>query len=69
MNRLPALDAVRAVAILLVVSWHYQAMLPPYYTVYGEFGPFWRDDFFVLSGYLITALLAKEYQTTGTVSI
>ena len=54
----PALDGVRAVAIVLVFLSHAHAPLFD-----GAF--FGVDLFFVLSGYLITSLLLKEYQQAG----
>ena len=56
----PALDGLRAVAILLVILSHAHA---PMFD--GAF--FGVDLFFVLSGYLITALLLKEMQATGRI--
>lgn len=55
----PDIEGLRAVAILLVVAFH--AHVP------GIRGGFVGVDiFFVLSGYLITELLAHEVETTGT---
>jgi peptidoglycan/LPS O-acetylase OafA/YrhL len=58
----PALDGLRAVAVLAVIGYH------------GKVG--WLrggflgvDVFFVLSGYLITALLLAEHAETGRVSV
>lgn len=56
----PALDGLRAVAILLVLLSHAHA---PMFD--GAF--FGVDLFFVLSGYLITSLLLKEVQATGRI--
>ena len=54
----PALDGLRAVAIVLVFLSH--AHVPMFD------GAFYGVDlFFVLSGYLITSLLLKEYQQSG----
>ena len=54
----PALDGVRALSILAVVLFHCE--LP------GARGGFvGLDVFFVLSGYLITSLLAAEYRQGG----
>jgi peptidoglycan/LPS O-acetylase OafA/YrhL len=54
----PALDGVRALSILAVVLFHCE--LP------GAHGGFvGLDVFFVLSGYLITSLLAAEYRHGG----
>ena len=58
----PDIDGLRAVAILGVVAYH--VGLPG---VTGGFAGV--DVFFVLSGYLITQLLARELADTGTVSI
>lgn len=57
----PALDGIRAVAILLVIGYHYFALPPG-----GEVGV---DLFFVLSGFLITALLLEERASRGMVSL
>ena len=54
----PALDGLRAVAILLVILSHAHAPLFD--------GAFYGVDlFFVLSGYLITTLLLQEWQQSG----
>jgi peptidoglycan/LPS O-acetylase OafA/YrhL len=55
MKRLPALDALRGIAILIVLVYHYvpEQYKPPL---------FWSgvDLFFVLSGFLITDILIKN---------
>lgn len=57
----PALDGLRAIAILMVVLFHaFPTAFPG-----GWMGV---DIFFVLSGFLITTILMKERQTTGTIS-
>ena len=69
---LPALDGVRGFAVLLVVITHLQLLVP-----YEVTGIRWVDDviegsylgvdlFFVLSGFLITALLLGEVKTTNS---
>lgn len=59
---LPGLDGLRAVAVLLVVVYHlWPAALPG-----GMIGV---DIFFVISGYLITALLMREGAYTGQVNL
>lgn len=58
----PALDGIRAVAILMVVAdhvWHE----PPI-----ALGPTGVTLFFALSGYLITGILVDEHTRTGRVS-
>jgi peptidoglycan/LPS O-acetylase OafA/YrhL len=67
-KRLPVLDGIRAVAIILVIighglwetPWHLSALL---------FGYTGVAVFFVLSGYLITAVLLAEETATGKVSL
>ncbi len=61
MKHEPALDGIRALAIIPVVFFH----AFPGIIVGGWAGV---DIFFVLSGYLITRLLAEEIRTTGTLS-
>lgn len=56
----PALDGVRAVAVLAVFAYHL-GWLPG-----GFLGV---DVFFVLSGYLITSLLLREFASRGTISL
>ncbi|MGZ4450536.1 acyltransferase family protein [Oryzihumus sp.] len=64
-TRRPALDGVRALAVLAVVVYHLGggagSALPG-----GFLGV---DAFFVLSGYLITSLLLAEHQCTGRVDL
>ncbi len=54
------LDGLRGVAILLVLAFHF-GLLPG-----GSLGV---DIFFVLSGFLITSLLAEEWQRRGSISL
>jgi peptidoglycan/LPS O-acetylase OafA/YrhL len=61
-GHLPALNGVRGIAVVLVFLFH--AEVP------GFTGAFIGVDiFFVLSGFLITALLLQERQGRGTVSL
>ncbi|MFI7588356.1 acyltransferase family protein [Spongisporangium articulatum] len=64
-GRRPALDGVRAVAVLAVAVYHFgggdSSWLPG-----GFLGV---DVFFVLSGYLITGLLLAEWSRTGSISL
>ena len=70
-KRIPTLDGLRAVSIVLVLLNHlvgtlyYPAILSPL----GEFGNFGVRVFFVISGYLITSLLIKEHERTGSISL
>jgi peptidoglycan/LPS O-acetylase OafA/YrhL len=58
---MPALDGVRALAVLAVMAFHNFSWLPGGY--YGV------DAFFVLSGFLITSLLVAEVGETGTLKL
>jgi peptidoglycan/LPS O-acetylase OafA/YrhL len=61
----PALDGLRALAVSVVVAFHY----PPE-TAHAFRGGFLGvDAFFVLSGFLITTLLLEEHRRTGSVSL
>src|ERR1700680_1202227 len=55
-QRTVELDVLRGFAILLVMGAHVQA-----YPIWSTFGGFGVDLFFVLSGFLISNLLFKEY--------
>ena len=58
----PALDGVRAVAVLSVMAYHFGASWMP-----GGF--LGVDMFFVLSGYLITSLLLVEWDGTKRIDL
>jgi len=60
--RIPGLDGLRGVAILCVLAVH---TTPPVL----ESGFFGVDIFFVLSGFLITTLLLREMDRTGTIDL
>jgi len=66
------LDLLRALAILLVIGHHMSTVPPEFPAVLQAFLNGWRkigwmgvDLFFVLSGFLISGLLYKEYAETG----
>src|SRR5450759_2378891 len=61
-KHLPALDGIRALAVFVVILYHSGVVT----NVPGDLGV---TAFFVLSGFLITWLLDKEYDRTGTVSL
>jgi peptidoglycan/LPS O-acetylase OafA/YrhL len=58
----PALDGLRALAVLAVIAHHASPTLLP-----GGF--LGVDVFFVLSGFLITALLLEEWEKTGRIGL
>ena len=60
--QLPAIDGLRAVAVVAVLLWHAQVGV-----VRG--GYLGVESFFVVSGYLITALLWTERRATGRTSL
>jgi peptidoglycan/LPS O-acetylase OafA/YrhL len=70
--RLPSLDGLRALSIGLVLLGHIQGTagagrLPPWAQL--EFGIIGVRVFFIISGYLITTLLLRELERSGTISI
>ena len=58
-NRLPGLDTLRALAILVVMIFHLQRLLPDIFSPIAHYGWMGVDLFFVLSGYLIGSQLLK----------
>jgi peptidoglycan/LPS O-acetylase OafA/YrhL len=74
--RLPQLDALRTLAIVLVLGRHFDYMPPAGEKIAGAVIGTWYlcgwtgvDLFFVLSGYLISGLLFREYIRHGTVNL
>ena len=59
---LPALDGIRALAVLGVLAYHANQS-------WAHGGFLGVDAFFVLSGFLITSLLLAEFAQTGTVRL
>jgi peptidoglycan/LPS O-acetylase OafA/YrhL len=62
LGRRPVLDGVRAVGILAVMAYHLRSD-------YFPGGYLGVQMFFVLSGFLITALLVAEYSSGGTIRL
>jgi peptidoglycan/LPS O-acetylase OafA/YrhL len=69
-HRIPSLDGLRAFSIALVLAGH---SIPNgqwnwfFWKVFGN-GDLGVSIFFVISGFLITSLLLKEYNDTGEIS-
>lgn len=61
-RHVPALDGLRAVAVLAVVAFHFGAG-------FARGGLLGVDIFFVLSGFLITSLLLDEHARRGTIRL
>lgn len=69
-ERLYGLDHLRALAIILVLLFHYRAFKhPEWIETVGKFGWTGVDLFFVLSGFLISGQLFKEMKNNGTISL
>ena len=74
-RNIPSLDGLRAVSILLVLLAHSSWFLPkiitqstPFRFIVGN-GTHGVAVFFVISGYLITTLLLREFTTTHSISL
>jgi peptidoglycan/LPS O-acetylase OafA/YrhL len=61
---IPGLDGIRAIAFLMVFWAH--ALPPVSYYIPATLGV---TVFFFLSGYLITTLLRREFESTGTIAL
>ncbi|MGH3416457.1 MAG: acyltransferase family protein, partial [Actinocrinis sp.] len=61
-RRVPALDGLRALAIIAVLLYHAGFG-------FARGGFLGVDAFFVLSGFLITGLLVSEHEKTGRISL
>ena len=61
-RRLPALDGLRALAVLAVLCYHLGFS-------WARGGYLGVDLFFVLSGFLITSLLLEEHEDTGAIRL
>ena len=68
MRHIPSLDGLRAISILMVVIGHW-ASLHYQSEVGGAFANLGVRIFFIISGYLITTLLLKEYAKTSTIQL
>lgn len=68
MKRIPSVDGMRAISIALVVIGHW-AELRFHSDVAGAFANLGVRIFFVISGYLITTLLLREREKTGSICV
>src|SRR5437868_12058776 len=74
MKRIPSLDGLRAISILLVIVGHiYDGAYGgysrnPLWIVFGNAG-LGVTVFFVISGFLITTLLLREHERDGGISL
>ncbi len=62
-----SLDGMRAVAVLAVVLFH-AALVVPSFQHFFQNGFLGVDIFFVLSGFLITSIMLKEFDKTGDIN-
>ncbi|WP_414044298.1 acyltransferase family protein [Macrococcus sp. EM39E] len=58
----PGLDGLRAIAVIAIIIFH----VNPKWLPGGFLGV---DTFFIISGYLITTLLIKEYENSGSINL
>jgi peptidoglycan/LPS O-acetylase OafA/YrhL len=73
-RNIPSLDGLRAISVLLVLSNHLSGELMqiiPFipHWLYTSWGTSGVQTFFVISGFLITHILLKEWNGTGTISL
>jgi peptidoglycan/LPS O-acetylase OafA/YrhL len=68
-KRIPSLDGLRAISISLVILGHLVKWKHISLDVVGSYGSLGVFVFFVLSGYLITNLLLREYERSSTVNL
>ena len=64
----PVLDGLRGLAILVVMIYHLEFLVPDVHE-FVKGGFLGVDIFFVLSGFLITSILLKEYEEFGQINL
>ncbi len=71
-KRIPSLDGIRAISILLVIAGHASSRLqmPDSFRHTFEITAYFGVTvFFVISGFLITSLLKREYEKAGRINL
>lgn len=70
-SRIPSLDGLRAISIALVMVGHSADCnnAPRFLSHFNHLGNFGVRCFFIISGFLITTLLLKEREKTGSISM
>src|ERR1051326_6837525 len=69
MRRIPSLDGLRAISVMLVILGHLQRRNLIYIPFFGDYALLGVRIFFVLSGFLITNLLLHEQECTKPISL
>jgi peptidoglycan/LPS O-acetylase OafA/YrhL len=74
MKKIPSLDGLRAISIIMVLLWHTMKRVAPAGPVGLVWGTLGNGNigvyiFFVISGFLITTLLVREHEKNGTISL
>lgn len=69
MKRIPSLDGLRAISIVLVMLSHLVKWKHISIAALQAYGSLGVHVFFVLSGYLITQLLLREHERSSTISL
>ena len=69
MREFPALDGMRFVAVTLVVLFHIARHTNPVLRFIQANGSLGVEIFFTISGFIITYMLMKEYETKGKIEI
>ena len=66
---MPGLDGLRAIAVIAVLLYHGQDLTGISSVLEPQGGFLGVEVFFVISGFLITALLLREHEMTGTIGL
>jgi peptidoglycan/LPS O-acetylase OafA/YrhL len=68
-NRIPSLDGLRAISILLVILGHLASRHQIPWSFWSNYSNTGVRIFFVISGYLITQILLREQHKTSTIDL